>query len=59
MAQYKGAASEAGRAMQLIKKREKEREQLEQLKLKIAEVCSVTTLIHNMCTNYDLSLQAN
>lgn len=39
MAQYKGAASEAGRAMQLMKKREKEREQLEQLKQKIAEVC--------------------
>uniref|UniRef100_A0A3B3C3U4 Family with sequence similarity 50 member A n=1 Tax=Oryzias melastigma TaxID=30732 RepID=A0A3B3C3U4_ORYME len=38
MAQYKGAASEAGRAMQLMKKREKEREQLEQLKQKIAEV---------------------
>ncbi|OCT66805.1 hypothetical protein XELAEV_18038089mg [Xenopus laevis] len=37
MAQYKGAASEAGRAMQLMKKREKQREQLEQMKLKIAE----------------------
>uniref|UniRef100_A0A3P8UF53 Family with sequence similarity 50 member A n=1 Tax=Cynoglossus semilaevis TaxID=244447 RepID=A0A3P8UF53_CYNSE len=37
MAQYKGAASEAGRAMQLMKKREKEREQLEQMKQKIAE----------------------
>ncbi|XP_040180213.1 protein FAM50A [Rana temporaria] len=37
MAQYKGAASEAGRAMQLMKKREKQKEQLEQLKLKIAE----------------------
>uniref|UniRef100_A0A672MRX3 Protein FAM50A-like n=1 Tax=Sinocyclocheilus grahami TaxID=75366 RepID=A0A672MRX3_SINGR len=37
MAQYKGAASEAGRAMQLMKKREREREQLEQLKQKIAE----------------------
>ncbi|XP_044162212.1 protein FAM50A [Bufo gargarizans] len=37
MAQYKGAASEAGRAMQLMKKREKQREQLEQLKQKIAE----------------------
>jgi len=37
MAQYKGAASEAGRAMQLMKKREREREQLEQLKAKIAE----------------------
>lgn len=40
MAQYKGAASEAGRAMQLMKKREKEREHLEQLKQKIAEVCN-------------------
>ncbi|KAF7696081.1 protein FAM50A [Silurus meridionalis] len=37
MAQYKGAASEAGRAMQLMKKREREREQMEQLKQKIAE----------------------
>ncbi|XP_073397332.1 protein FAM50A [Dendrobates tinctorius] len=37
MAQYKGAASEAGRAMQLMKKREKQREQLEQMKQKIAE----------------------
>lgn len=43
MAQYKGAASEAGRAMQLMKKREKEREQLEQLKQRIAEV-SMSTL---------------
>ncbi|XP_043936202.1 protein FAM50A [Protopterus annectens] len=41
MAQYKGAASEAGRAMQLMKKREKQREQLEQLKQKIAEENSV------------------
>uniref|UniRef100_A0A8C4Q820 Family with sequence similarity 50 member A n=1 Tax=Eptatretus burgeri TaxID=7764 RepID=A0A8C4Q820_EPTBU len=37
MAQYKGAASEAGRAMQLMKKREKQKEQLEQLKMRIAE----------------------
>lgn len=37
MAQYKGAASEGGRAMQLMKKREREREQLVQLKQKIAE----------------------
>ncbi|XP_041129767.1 protein FAM50A [Polyodon spathula] len=37
MAQYKGAASEGGRAMQLMKKREKQREELQQLKLKIAE----------------------
>lgn len=45
MAQYKGAASEAGRAMQLMKKREKEREQLEQLKQKIAEVRLHQTLL--------------
>lgn len=45
MAQYKGAASEAGRAMQLMKKREKEREQLEQLKQKIAEVWNFSLLI--------------
>lgn len=45
MAQYKGAASEAGRAMQLMKKREKEREQLEQLKQKIAEVWNFSPLI--------------
>lgn len=45
MAQYKGAASEAGRAMQLMKKREKEREQLEQLKQKIAEVGSAVDVI--------------
>lgn len=45
MAQYKGAASEAGRAMQLMKKREKEREQLEQLKQKIAEVWNFSPFI--------------
>lgn len=49
MAQYKGAASEAGRAMQLMKKREKEREHLEQLKQKIAEVC------HLLFKNYYVS----
>lgn len=43
MAQYKGAASEAGRAMQLMKKREREREQLEQLKQKIAEARDTDT----------------
>ncbi|XP_064430827.1 protein FAM50A isoform X1 [Mirounga angustirostris] len=37
MAQYKGAASEAGRAMHLMKKREKQREQMEQMKQRIAE----------------------
>ncbi|XP_029466168.1 protein FAM50A [Rhinatrema bivittatum] len=37
MAQYKGAASEAGRAMQLMKKRERQREEMEQLRQRIAE----------------------
>lgn len=51
MAQYKGAASEAGRAMQLMKKREKEREQLEQLKQKIAEVCN---FVPQLCSGVSL-----
>ncbi|XP_021568296.1 protein FAM50A-like isoform X2 [Carlito syrichta] len=37
MAHYKGAASEAGRALHLMKKREKQREQLERMKQRIAE----------------------
>ena len=38
MAHYKGAASEGTRAMNLMKKREKQREELERLKQKISEV---------------------
>lgn len=56
MAQYKGAASEAGRAMQLMKKREKEREQLEQLKQKIAEVWN--PLDYNKFNNSSVSMRA-
>ncbi|XP_012295700.1 protein FAM50B [Aotus nancymaae] len=37
MAQYKGTMREAGRAMHLLKKREKQREQMEVLKQRIAE----------------------
>ncbi|XP_041567995.1 protein FAM50A isoform X3 [Taeniopygia guttata] len=37
MAQYKGAASEAGRALQLMKKRERQREHMEQLRQRIQE----------------------
>ncbi|XP_042536293.1 protein FAM50B [Dipodomys spectabilis] len=37
MAQYKGTMREAGRAMHLIKKREKQKEQMEVLKQRIAE----------------------
>lgn len=38
MAHYKGAASEGTRAAQLLKKRERAKEELERLKQKIAEV---------------------
>lgn len=37
MAQYKGAASEGARAMNLMKKREQQRQELEKMKQKIAE----------------------
>lgn len=40
MAHYKGAASEGNRAAQLMKKREKAKEELERLKQKISEVCT-------------------
>ena len=40
MAHYKGAASEGNRAAQLMKKREKAKEELERLKQKISEVCA-------------------
>ena len=42
MAHYKGAASEGNRAAQLMKKREKAKEELERLKQKISEVCIYT-----------------
>ena len=38
MAHYKGSASEGNRAANLIKRREKQREELERMKQKIAEV---------------------
>ena len=38
MAHYKGAASEGTRAVNLLKRREKQREELEKLKQKISEV---------------------
>ncbi|XP_069501573.1 protein FAM50A [Ambystoma mexicanum] len=54
MAQYKGAASEAGRAMQLMKKREKQREQMEQMKLRIAEENDVKSNINKkFSAHYD------
>ena len=38
MAHYKGAASEGTRAVNLLKKRERAREELERMKQKISEV---------------------
>ena len=38
MTEYKGAASEAGRVLHLMKKREKQKEELERLKQKIEQV---------------------
>ena len=37
MAHYKGAASEGNRAVNLMKKREKAKEELERMKMKISE----------------------
>ena len=46
MAQYLGAASEGTRALNLLKKREKQLQELEQIKQKIKEVvCSKIGLI--------------
>ncbi|XP_003737320.1 protein FAM50 homolog [Galendromus occidentalis] len=42
MAQYKGAASEAGRAMQILKRRERQREEVELKKAKIEQEMKVT-----------------
>ena len=38
MTEYKGAASEAGRVLHLMKKRERQKEELERLKQKIEQV---------------------
>jgi hypothetical protein len=53
MAQYKGAAREGQRAAHLMKKREKQKEELELLKKKIADVCCrliVVVLFACLCT---------
>ena len=55
MAHYKGSASEGNRAANLIKKREKQREELERMKQKIAEVCiktSNTTICPQLLPGY-------
>ncbi|XP_066255778.1 protein FAM50 homolog [Euwallacea similis] len=53
MAHYKGAASEAGRAMQLMKKREKEIQDLEIRKKKIEEDLRINNIENKFATHYD------
>ncbi|NWR82939.1 FA50A protein, partial [Furnarius figulus] len=54
MAQYKGAASEAGRALQLLKKRERQREHMEQLRQRIQEENSMKANINKrFSAHYD------
>lgn len=53
MAHYKGAASEAGRAMQLMKKREKEMIDLEIRKKKIEEDLKLNNIETKFATHYD------
>lgn len=53
MAMYKGAASEAGRAMHLKKKREKALEELELRKKKIEEELKISTMENKFAAHYD------
>ncbi|XP_022249778.1 LOW QUALITY PROTEIN: protein FAM50 homolog [Limulus polyphemus] len=53
MALYKGAASEAGRAMQLKKKREKALEELEHQKKKIEEELKLSNIGNKFASHYD------
>ncbi|XP_077983187.1 protein FAM50A-like isoform X2 [Glandiceps talaboti] len=55
MAHYKGAASEAGRAMHLMKKREREKERLEQLKQKIEQdnFAKIDAISSKFSSHYD------
>ncbi|XP_019881392.1 protein FAM50 homolog [Aethina tumida] len=53
MAHYKGAASEAGRAMQLMKKREKEMQDIELRKKRIEEDLKLNNIENKFATHYD------
>ncbi|KAK9892079.1 hypothetical protein WA026_018280 [Henosepilachna vigintioctopunctata] len=53
MAHYKGAASEAGRAMHLMKKREKEMQDLEIRKRKIEDDLKLNNIETKFATHYD------
>lgn len=53
MAHYKGAATEATRAMNIIKKRERAREELELKKRKMEEEIKMSTIDSKFATHYD------
>lgn len=53
MAQYKGAASEAGRAMAIQKKREQEKEEMELRKKKIQDELKVSQIDNKFTVHYD------
>lgn len=54
MAHYKGASSEATRAMQLQKKREQEREDIEIRKRKLEEELKVSSIDNKFAAHYDV-----
>lgn len=53
MAHYKGAASEAGRAMQLMKKREQSQQEMELRKKKLEDELKVSNMENKFATHYD------
>ena len=53
MAMYKGAAKEAGRAANLIKKRQREQEELEERKKKIEEEMKIGNINNKFAAHYD------
>jgi len=53
MAQYKGAASEGSRAQQLMKKREKEAQDLEIRRKKIEDELKVDKMENKFAVHYD------
>ena len=53
MAHYKGASKEAGRAMHLIKKRQKEQQEIENKKKKIEEELKVGSIANKFAAHYD------
>ncbi|KAF2362487.1 XAP5 protein [Trinorchestia longiramus] len=53
MAQYKGAASEAGRAQQILKRREREQEELEQKRRKVEETLKINKIENKFAVHCD------